>query len=291
MNGIYVSPEGARTVEQRYREYLERWPVPSEHLRVPTRQGETFVVACGPKDAPPLMLLHGSMANTSMWMADVAAWSRDFRVYAVDMIGEPGLSAPSRPPLASDAYALWLDDVLQGLGVRRVSIVGVSLGGWLATDYATRNPERVDRLALLCPGGIGRQKTGWLLLALLLLSFGKWGRRKALGVILGPTAPATTPEAQAFGEYMMLINKHFRPRREKIPVFDDDALRRLTMPMLVIVGGLDTVLDSHDTRRRLEQAVPHATVNLLPDAGHLLEGQTMPILDFLRAPEGARPHV
>jgi hypothetical protein len=47
-----------------------------------------------------------------MWMADVAAWAAHFRVYAIDMIGEPGLSARSRPPLHSEAHALWLDDVM-----------------------------------------------------------------------------------------------------------------------------------------------------------------------------------
>jgi pimeloyl-ACP methyl ester carboxylesterase len=78
------------------------------------------------------------------------------------MIGEPGLSAPSRPRLASDAYALWLDDVLHELGVARASLVGVSLGGWLALDYATRRPERVERLALLCPGGVGKQRASFL---------------------------------------------------------------------------------------------------------------------------------
>jgi hypothetical protein len=53
------------------------------------------------------VLLHGAGANTVMWMGDAADWSTARRVYAVDVIGEPGLSAPSRPPLASGAYADW----------------------------------------------------------------------------------------------------------------------------------------------------------------------------------------
>jgi hypothetical protein len=63
MRSLYTSAEGARAVERRYREYLESWPVPSEGLRVPIREGETFVVTCGPRDAPPLVLLHRSKAN------------------------------------------------------------------------------------------------------------------------------------------------------------------------------------------------------------------------------------
>jgi pimeloyl-ACP methyl ester carboxylesterase len=277
MTTIYASAERARAIEQRYRDVLGRWPVPSEQLRIPTREGETFVVACGPPDAPPLVLLHGAGANSAMWLGDVTSWSRQFRVYAVDVIGEPGLSAPSRPPLASDAYASWLDDVLGGLAVDRASMVGVSLGGWLALDYAIRRPARVDQLVLLCPGGIGRQKWGVVLTALLLRPFGRWGLRTTMRLAMGGLPPAGEVV-----EYFMLIHRHFRPRRELLPRFGDDALRGLTMPVLAIVGGRDAMLDSYGTRRRLERAQPLATVRLLPGAGHVLFGQTGSVLEFLR---------
>ena len=95
---IYNTEAGGRALVARYRRLLGRWPVPSEQLLLSTSQGETFVMASGPKDAPPIVLLHGAGANALFWMRDVAAWSGHFRVYAVDIIGEPGLSAPSRPP-------------------------------------------------------------------------------------------------------------------------------------------------------------------------------------------------
>jgi pimeloyl-ACP methyl ester carboxylesterase len=155
---IYKSADGGRVIQERYLELLSRWPVRNQHLRVPTREGETFIVACGPESAPPLLLFQGSGANAAMWLRDVAAWAAHFRVYAVDMIGEPGLSAPSRPPLASEAYALWLDDVMHALSLTRASIVGVSLGGWLALDYATRRPARVEAVVVLSPSGVGKEK-------------------------------------------------------------------------------------------------------------------------------------
>lgn len=245
---------------------------------MPTREGDTFVLTCGPADAPPLLLLHGSGSNATMWMGDVTAWAEHFRVHAVDMIGEPGLSAPSRPPLDSTAYALWLDDVLDQLGLERAAITGASLGGWLALDYATRRPNRVERLALLCPGGLGRQKIGYLVKVLLYKPFGQWGMRRSIRTVAGIDARAT-PE---IAEYLTLVFTNFLPRRDRLPVFSDEALRRLTMPVLVIAGAHDAMFDSHDTVRRIIRTVPHANVTLLPDVAHSIIGQTHRVLDFLR---------
>jgi pimeloyl-ACP methyl ester carboxylesterase len=276
---IYTSPDGARAIEQRYRELLTGWPVPAEHRRVPTREGETFVVASGSPDAPPLVLLHGSGSNTLSWAADVAVWSEHFRVYAVDLIGEPGLSAPARPPMTSGAYAPWLDDVLDALGVARASLVAVSLGGWLALDYATRHPERVARMALLTPAGVAEQKVRGVLGAVLLKPLGEWGKRRSMELLLGPEVRRQAGSA----EFAQLVSQHFRYRREPVPVVDDAALGHATMPILAILGARDAFIDSPRTAERLSRLVPSATVGVLPDIGHLLPAQTEPIMAFLRA--------
>jgi pimeloyl-ACP methyl ester carboxylesterase len=280
MSTIYKSPEGQRLVEVRYRHFLAQWPAPNRQHHVPTREGDTFVIECGQQGAPPLLLFHGSGANSAFWLGDVPALAQHFRLYAIDMIGEPGLSAAKRPPLDSDAHALWLDDVVKALGLEQVSIVGISLGGWLALDYATRRPGRVDALALICPGGAGRQKN-FLLKVLPLLFLGSWGQRKMRALVFGDALSATTPEAMAVADFVDLILTHFRPRMDKLPVMSEQALQTLRMPVLAIVGGRDVMLDSADTKRRLEKNVSSAQVVFLPDAGHVLINQTQRVLDFL----------
>jgi pimeloyl-ACP methyl ester carboxylesterase len=281
MNRIYKSPEGERLVRERYLAFLQHWPVVHQQLRIPTSQGETFVVASGAEGAPPLLLLHGGAGNSAMWIGDIRAFAGRFRVYAIDMIGEAGLSAPSRPALASDAFALWLDEVLWALSVDRASIAGVSLGGWLALDYATRRPNRVQKVAVLCPGGIGRQKVAIVFATIALRMCGSWGKRKLLERILGRPPADPPPAAKAFMNFVSLIHQHFRPRMVKLPIFSDDALRRLNMPVLAIVGARDVLLDSAETRRRLERHAPKPEVVYLPEAGHYIPGQTERVLAFL----------
>jgi pimeloyl-ACP methyl ester carboxylesterase len=268
---------GTAAIHECYRGLLRRWPVANEHLTVPTRLGETFVVASGPLEAPPLVLLHGSASTSAMWLGDITSYVDDYRVYAVDIPGEPGLSAPTRLPLRSGAYPDWLGDVLDALGIERVRLVGVSLGAWLAADFATRNPDRVERLAMLSPGGIGRPKLGIALLTLFLVPLGKPGRRLSLRLVLGTGLPLEMEE------FALLIHKHFRARREPVPVLGDEALAALTMPLLVIVGGRDALLDSQGTQARLRRHAPGATVVLLPEAGHLLLSQANRIARFLSA--------
>lgn len=63
---IFKTEAGGREILRRYEQNLAHWPVPAEQLRVPTREGDTFVLVCGPEDAPPLLLLHGSGSNAMM---------------------------------------------------------------------------------------------------------------------------------------------------------------------------------------------------------------------------------
>jgi pimeloyl-ACP methyl ester carboxylesterase len=259
----------------RYRAFLSLWPQPNEQRSVPTRHGETFVVSSGA--GPALVLLHGAGSSSFMWARDAALWGRSFRVHAVDMIGEPGLSSENRPTLASGAYDEWLDDVLAQLGVEKCALVGISLGGWLALDYASRRPARVTAVAALCPGGVGKHKNV-LLWALPLMLLGSWGRNKVRDIIAGPK----TDIPSAAGDFMAAIYKNFHLRRERVPVISDAALTRLGMPALAILGGKDAMVDTAGTRRRIEAHVPRAQIVWLPEQGHFLRDQAARIDAFMR---------
>ena len=132
----------------------------------------------------------------------------------------------------------------------------------------------------MAPGGVGRQKWGVLITAILLTPFGRRGRLLTLRRALGVPAAVASPQTTALGAFALLIHRHFRPRRDRLPLFSTQALTALDMPVLAIIGGRDAMVDSHQIRRRPEQA--GKTVRLLPQAGHLLPDQTRPILDFLR---------
>jgi pimeloyl-ACP methyl ester carboxylesterase len=76
------------------------------------------------------------------------------RLYAPDIVGQPGLSAQTRPSPKGDGHAFWVEDVLDGLGLERAPLVGLSYGAGIAIRTMGLAPERVSRAALASPAGV-----------------------------------------------------------------------------------------------------------------------------------------
>ena len=285
MSAIYKSDAGQRRVEEAYRSFLDRWPVPADFLTVPTRHGDTFVIACGPEDAPPVVFLHGSTANSTTWLGEIAEYAGHFRCYCVDLIGESGLSAPNRPDESSDAYVLWLDDVFDGLGVARASFVAISLGGLFAFQFGAARPDRVVALAGNAPAGICRNKN-FIISILPYLFMGKWGKQKIRESIMGKVPKETSEEAREFAAFFEMLTSEFKPRMLTLPRLSDSDIRNLSFPVYVVLGGRDVMLHTEETRDRLEAFAPDAVIDFHPEARHYITGTQQTIVPFLRDVNG-----
>ena len=106
---------------------------------------------------------------------------------------------------------------------------------------------------------------------------------KAMQIVLGASTDTSAPGRRAYLDFSVLVQRHFRPRMERLPIYSDAALKQIRMPVLAILGGKDVILDSAETKERLERAVPHATIRYLPDLGHGVLGEHASIFDFLTA--------
>ena len=86
-----------------------------------------------------------------MWFPNIAELSKSFHVFALDTIGEPGESIPTRSNATKRDLADWLVGVFDELRIERAHVVGLSRGGWLALNLALHAPQRIERIVLLSP--------------------------------------------------------------------------------------------------------------------------------------------
>lgn len=272
----FKTNEGKQAVIEYYNMLLSYMNISHEELSVATRYGDTFLLAAGDKEKEPVILLHGSSMNSAMWIRDIEEMSKYFRVYAPDLPGEPGRSNEEQLPFDNMDYMLWLSDVFEALHISTANLVGLSLGAWLAVKFASNYSDKVKKLVLLCPAGIGGQNHAFKDIAMALLPKGESGVDELFQMINGGN-----PIPEIMLNYQKLIAGVFNSRMEPIPIFTDEDLKRLTMPSLLIVGEKDIMLNSLETAERYKRLVPTASIMVLPDAGHSLTGKTGEIINFL----------
>ncbi len=273
---IYKSESGKAKILNFYESLLSGWQVPVEKGTVSTRYGDTFVLCCGKTGAKPLVLLHGTGSNSAMWKADVKEFSLKYRVYAIDIIGECGKSSENRPGWKENHYSRWLNEIFGQLDINNATIIGCSLGGWIATDFTIRHPEKVDKLVLLATAGITQVKTSTIFLIVITSLFSNWGFKKINKIVYGNLDIDKTAL-----EFASLVKKYFIPRTDVLTVFTNSQLQKIHIPVYFIGGKQDCFYNSQKTALRLSENIKLIKNVVLPDTGHVLTNLTNMILDLI----------
>jgi len=271
-------PFRSATAKERYLQLYDsiaaEWPVPSDTTTVSTSLGPTFVRISGPDSTPPLVLLHGAGGNSLQWRLNVAALSERHRTYAVDVIYDCGRSVYTRVPTGADDFTGWLNELLDVLELGDdVSLVGLSYGGWLASQYALRFPNRLDQLVLLAPAG-----------TVLPLSF-SWIRRAMLCVLpsrrftssfLYWLLPDLATRDEASREFLereidaayLAIRSYKLTRLVNPSVLTDSQLQSIRVPTLFLVGENEKIYPALSAIERLNRVAPQIETQIIPHAGH-----------------------
>ncbi len=108
-----------------------------------------------------LLLIHGMAGSSATWRAVIPELAKRYRVVAPDLLGH-GESAKPRGDYSLGAFAAWLRDLLDELGIRQATVVGQSLGGGVAMQFTYQHRDYCQRLVLISSGGLGPE-LNWIL--------------------------------------------------------------------------------------------------------------------------------
>jgi pimeloyl-ACP methyl ester carboxylesterase len=200
------------------------------------------------------------------WLDVVERLAPTHRVAALDLPGQPGLSAPLRIPRAHDSYVVVLDEVLAGLGARAEVVVGHSLGARAALAAAARGVA-IDRLVLVNPAGLARLRVGVRAMSASLGWLARPDDVHARVLLQRMTAPdfALHPDLV---QWMATVGAHVRTTLAppRLPARQRRAVR---VPVAVVLGAHDPFISPGRVRRGARH-LASATVEVVGDAGHLV---------------------
>ncbi|SRR6266511_689416 len=272
---IYTDEETKSKFLSFYKKSLAAWPVPYEELMVRTRYGDTHVIASGPIDRDPIVLIHAAGVNGTMWGPNISALSQQYRVYALDTIGDFGksiLNDSKLYPKSAQDYSRWLIDVFDGLGISQASaVVGSSMGGWITHAAAIFAPERIKKIVLLDPAAGIPTKTKWagMFLSATIFPF-KSNYRNISRKVLGSKQ---SKGKELWFDYMVAAfssKSKAKPRLGLPSKFSDKQLSDTKAPTLLLIGENEVIYGSIDaTIERAKKRISNIQTEIIPDAGHL----------------------
>ena len=236
---------------------------------------------------PAVMFIHGLTSSHRNWDQLVEKLKPDHRVLAPDLFGH-GASAKSMGDYSLGAHAATLRDLLDQLGINRVTLVGHSFGGGIAMQFCYLFPERVERLVLIASGGLGRDVSPMLRAATLpgagwILPFiaSGWvrGRGEAAGRTLARTGWRASPDvveiwrgfaslgdADTRRAFLATTRSVIDPGGQTVTAHDRLA-RAIEVPTLVVWGTRDRMIPAwHATTAH--EVIGDSRVVLFEGAGH-----------------------
>jgi pimeloyl-ACP methyl ester carboxylesterase len=238
---------------------------------------------------PAIVLIHGITASSATWETVGPELARQHTVLAPDLLGH-GQSAKPRGDYSMGAFASGVRDLAVALDVDPATIVGHSLGGGVAMQYAYQFPELTQRLALVASGGLGREVHSFLRAATLpgselvlpLLASARAldaGRKigrflDRIGLQLGTDAlemargHASLGDAETRSAFVHALRASVDPGGQRV-LATDRLYLATALPLLIIWGARDRIIPvAHG--RRAHQLVPGSRLEIFERAGHFL---------------------
>lgn len=263
----FKSPEQKKTCLAAYREILGVWPVPYQMKVVTTEYGKTNVFVCGKENAPALILLHGAGGNASIWVLMIKQLSEHFRIYAIDIIGEPGLSESHR--LATpDEYPYWLYDVIKRLALNNITLCGFSLGATIACHFVEQYPSRIKQLILISPAYLSSPRISFLVRLLLrhVLPF-PFMIQHFLNHLISGHKLSKCMMKLFIKQYQAY---RFNPLLIKLKPIKPRFFNRASMPVLVLFGKEESVYRLRQSIKKCQSMQNNIRVELIEGAGHFM---------------------
>jgi pimeloyl-ACP methyl ester carboxylesterase len=239
-------------------------------------------------EGPALLLLHGITNSSETWERVAPRLAERFTLIAPDLLGH-GRSATPRGDYSLGAHASGARDVLTALGIERATVVGHSLGGGIAMQFAYQFPERCKRLVLVSSGGLGREVHPLLRAASLpgadfvlpaLTSAGLIGVGRGVGGLLRKLrlSPGEDMDVLARGfasldnagsrqAFLHTVRAVIEPSGQRVSAQDRLTLAAL-LPTLIVWGERDSIIPVQHGAAAHE-AMPGSRFEVFPGAGHL----------------------
>ena len=292
---LYKSEEGFEKIMDWYDRVQNEITVDHYSVYADTRFGKTHIITAGDDKSKPVILIPGVAGCAPLWRNQINELSKKFKIFALDIVGQPGKSDPNPLSVFNDDYTNWLEDVITSLKLNRPHIIGVSTGGTTAMDMAISKSELIDKVVMCGPTGLARarlpfhqwfsramakQKDANVLEGDLTASsfskprsgktFGSFDRQLARGMALCTRFYRVDKSLGIYNESNSRVNyiKALKVIAKFFFSVDKKRLVSFKNSGLLIFGEYEVLYNPKKIRKKIKKLIPNMKVEVINDAGH-----------------------
>jgi pimeloyl-ACP methyl ester carboxylesterase len=275
--GHFTSGEARDRFAAAYARAMADLPPPDAVLDLRTSYGVVRMyrfeaTGSAARGSAPIVLLPGRASASPVWADNLPSLRAVRTVYTVDLLGEPGASVQERAIETDDDQAAWLAEALAALPEPSVHLLGMSIGGWTATNLAVRRPEAVASVTLLDPVATFAPLSLGAVVRSIPASV-RWLPRSWRDGFASWTANGAPVEQVPVAEMIEAGMQTYVLRLPAPSPLDDAQLARIRVPVLVLVAGRSVMHDPAAVAATARRTLRHATVTSYPEASHAINGE------------------
>ncbi len=271
MASFFNNAESEKWLRQWYWERLDALGQPYESISVETSFGDTQLIISGRAEGPPLILLHAENSCSAVALTALSGLLDRYRVYAIDIVGEPNLSAPVRPAISKHAYGQWMFEIQSRLRLQGAQAVGISFGAFVLMKSLIFNPSAFSMVYLITPlGWVERAIDPSLATDVIALEAYERTRQVSFRTLYLQALLTNLHGIEA--QFLRQILGNFQSDKRQVPLIDDESLCGIQIPLHLILTEEDNLVPEVPAYKRwLKHFSTTSQCLSLPSSRHVPE--------------------
>ena len=154
MTTLFKSEEGKAAILKLYDQKLQELNIEYRAKTIESIYGKTNILITGSSSNPPLFIIHGANGCAPIGLDTYPNLCNKFEVYAIDVLAQPNKSAATKLSMKDDSYGKWINDLIEKLNLKEVTLVGFSFGGLVILKTLINNATNIKEVFLASPAYI-----------------------------------------------------------------------------------------------------------------------------------------
>jgi pimeloyl-ACP methyl ester carboxylesterase len=269
MQSLYKSEFGKNEILNLYNQKLKELEIEYKYSVIDTDFGKTNIIVAGDLTKPPLIIIHGSNGCAPIALETYPTLSKKFQIFAIDVLAQPNKSAETRLSMKDNSYGLWINELINKLELKNVTMAGFSFGGLIILKTLIQNESNIKEVFLSAPAFIvnGNPLIALFKIFIPMKRYIKTQKTKYLEKFL----ESLFSEKDEFAHnYLSKVFLYFNMDFSPIPVIKKEEALCIKTPITLIVAKKDIIFPGVKMIKRANKIFPSLkNTLLLEDSKHV----------------------